>query len=343
MEEKRNSRITIREVADRANVSITTVSRCLNGTKRVNPDVEQRILDAVRELNYIPNASAQNIRRGCSNLLGVVVPDIANPYFSGICKEMERLFFDHGYHLIIGSTGDHPLKEQSMLYSLQKHRIDGLIVSTNGQNDDALKQLKDQGLPLVLFDRFQPGLDVDYVLEDNYGNARLCIRYLLDQGHKRIAVVKGYPSIVSARRFEACEDAVKEAGLDLDPSLCMEPCSSYEEYCQKFFSLFTMPDRPTAVFLSNPAQMKYFVMAANQYGIRLPEDLSFTGFGMEDYKNLFPCSATCMIQDYESSAQAIVRIMLERLSDSKNAGEVPAKKIQVPCFFHIGSSVRKIF
>lgn len=342
MEEKRNGKITIREVANRANVSITTVSRCLNGTKHVNPDVEQRILKAVQELNYIPNASAQNIRKGCSNILGVVVPDIANPYFSGICKEMERLFFDHGYHLIIGSTEDNPLKEQSMLYSLQKHRIDGLIVSTNGQNDSTLKQLKDQGIPLVLFDRFQPGLDVDYVLEDNYGNARLCIRYLLDQGHKRIAVVKGYPSIVSTQRFQAYEQAVREAGLTMDSSLCIEPCSSYEEYCQKFFSLFTMQNRPTAVFLSNPAQMKYFVMAANQYGIRLPEDISFTGFGIEDYKNLFSCSATCIIQDYESSAQAIVRLMLDRLTGSEKAVDVLPKQIEVPCFFHIGTSVRKL-
>lgn len=344
MEKKlKPEKVTIREVAQRANVSITTVSRCLNGTKKVNPDVEARVLKAVHDLGYIPNASAQNIRRGCSKLLGVVVPDIANPYFSGICKEMESLFFDEGYHLIICSTDDDPAKEQSMLYSLQRHQIDGLIVSTNGRNDGTLRQIRDQGVPLVLFDRFQSGLDVDYVLENNGQSAYLCVRHLTGQGHRRIAVVKGVPSAVSEERFLACMRALTDAGLTPDPDLIIGPCRGYEEYCQRFFTLFSMPDRPTAVFLSNPSQMRYFVMAANQYGIRLPGDMSFTGFGMEDFKNLFSCPATCIIQDYKASAQAIVRLMRRRLDGpQKGTVSLPPERIEVPYTFHIGGSVQRL-
>lgn len=331
---------TIQDVAAKAGVSISTVSRYMNGTKKLSEPARMRVEAAIRQLAYLPDANARSVRLRRSLTVGILVPDIENLYFSAVCKRVEALLYPRGHSLIMCNTGEDPAKERACLENLLQRRVDGLAVATTGGNAALLARAQALGVPLVLFDRAEKGVAADLVAEENAENARRCTLPLLEAGHTRIAFFSGPASWVSSERRKGFEQALREAGLSPDPALFAAHCPDYPAFSRCFSSFFCGAGAATAAFLSNPTLMRYFVMAAREQGVELPKEASFTGFGSWEYRALLPVAPTCLVQDGPAAAEAVARLLVRRMEECRQ-GDPPAapRRVLIPCRFEPGGSV----
>lgn len=339
---EQRGRPTIWDVAELAGVSIATVSRYMNGTQAVSKAASNAIAKAMAQLDYVPNANVRSIKLGQTRTVGIIVPDISNFFQARVCRRVEHLLYQKRYSLVIASTGNNTEKERSCIHNFLERRVDGLLVSSAGQNNDLLGRAAKGGLPLVLFESYQPELpDLDYVLEDSYGHACRLTRSLLERGHRRISFLKGFEhSTVSEARFAGFCDTLCAAGLAPDPALIWEGCRDRADCVRVFEALRREPGLFTAVATTTPEQMKFLVMEANRQGVRIPQDVSLTGFGIEDYTALFPFSATCVVSDPLANADALVELILRRMDEVRTGKPpAPAEKRIIPCQFFTGNSV----
>lgn len=340
-----NSKATIWDVAAEAGVSITTVSRYMNGTQRVGPAASEAIERAIRKLDYLPNANVRSIKLRQTRTVAIIVPDISNFFLARVCRRVEHLLYQAGYALIIGSTGNNVEKEHRCIRSMLERRVDGLLISSAGQNNDLLRRAAADGLPMVLFESPQPDLGgVDYVLEDNRANARLITRTVLEHGHRKISFLKGFAhSTLAEERWLGFCDALAEAGLSPEDALVWENCRDRTDCAPVLEALRRQPGLFTAVIASTPEQMKFLVMEARRQKVSIPRQLSLTGFGIEDYTALFPFETTCILSDPLANADALVALILHRMAqarDGENFGE-PQRRI-IPCRFAQGDSVGRV-
>ena len=173
---------TITDVANLAKVSIATVSRVLNDTGPVSPELERRVIDAVKKLSYQPNKVARSLRRSESLTVGVLIPDSRNPYFAEVAKAIEDTCSNEGYTVVLCNTDEQPEKAVNYLETLYQQRVAGLIVVSPGQIMSQLQRLLERGFPLVVADRPLPLLEADTVSADNYDGAHQAIQHLIDLG-----------------------------------------------------------------------------------------------------------------------------------------------------------------
>ena len=225
---------------------------------------------------------------------------------------------------------------------LLERRVDGLIVATSGRNSRLISSIRASGIPVVLIERILPYLQVDYVAEKHRECMTRLTEHLLENNHRNIAFLKGAEtSQVSEYRFQVYCDILKDHNVPLLPEFYFDNCYS-EEICQQAFrKIFDHLDRITAVMLTNANQIKYLVKAAHQQGIRLPEDLSFLGFGLEDYKTLFASPVTCIIQNYKALARNVADRILELIQPREDTDPEP-RTILVDSEFFQGQSVRHL-
>ena len=208
---------TIREVAGIAGVSYATVSHVINNTRVVSPETRERVMDAMAELNYRPNALARSLRQGKTNTLGLVLPDSANPFFAEISRSIEDEAFNKGYSVFLCNTELDTRRELFYVDVLSKKQVDGIIFVAAGDQADSLDFLAREGMPVVMIDRNIPNVEVDAVLPDHQLGGFLATRHLLQLGHKRIACIAGPSSITpSAERITGYRDALEQAEIPYD-------------------------------------------------------------------------------------------------------------------------------
>ncbi len=208
---------TIRDVAERAGVSTTTVSHVVNRTRKVDPRTAARVEAAVEELGYRPNALARSMRRGRTHTVGIVVPDIANPFFGDLVRSLEDHMFEAGYSAIICNSDGDQVKEAAYLEVLLSKKVDGLLLIAASQSSEGLRHLVDSGPPTIVVDRELGDLPVSQVLVENHRGGYLAGRHLLELGHRDIAVIAGPGGTgTSARRLEGFRGATDEAGVTID-------------------------------------------------------------------------------------------------------------------------------
>jgi LacI family transcriptional regulator len=211
---------TMRDVADHAGVSISTVSHVINETRPVSEELQRRVSQAMQELGYQPNLLARGLRRGETFTIGVVVPDSANPYFAEVTRGIEDTSFDRGYSVILCNSDGDPRKEEMYANLLSEKRVDGIVFVTAGLRTDHFAQLQKQELPVVLVDRDIRDSDLDVVLSDNHRGGLIATRHLLGLGHRRIACIAGPAHLLpSAERLEGYHRALQEAGVARDERL----------------------------------------------------------------------------------------------------------------------------
>lgn len=210
------AKVTIVDVATRSGVSISTVSRYLKDAGSINPASAAKIDLAIRELNYIPNSFARNLKRGSANLIGVVEPDISQHFFSHTIKAINNILYQNGYMLLVCDSDFQPRKEQFLINRLMEQNVSGILVATTGQNTEFLRKISERFPNIVLFDREEDRLSLDCVVEDNEENAYRLTRHLIAQGARRIAVLTGLAHVSSTRqRMAGICRATEEAGIPL--------------------------------------------------------------------------------------------------------------------------------
>ncbi|MFZ6843910.1 LacI family DNA-binding transcriptional regulator [Undibacterium sp. RuTC16W] len=270
---------TMKQVAEKARVSTTTVSHVINNTRVVSEDARERVLSVIQELRYIPSAVARSLKNDKTHTLGMMIPNNSNPYFAEVIQGIEDESFRLGYNIILCNSYDDPKKQAAYTRVLMEKRIDGLILVSSGIDLELTQLLADEAIPKVLVDREVPGVAADFIEADHEQGGYLATKYLLDLGHRRIACVSGPKTLLpSGDRVSGYLRALKEAGIDFNSEYLAHSDFTSQGGFSAFQQLLALPDRPTAIFASNDLMAIGGLCAAQQTGMRIPEELSVMGY-----------------------------------------------------------------
>jgi LacI family transcriptional regulator len=307
---------TIRDVAQRAGVSTTTVSHVINGTRKVEPSTTSRVRAAIEELGYRPNALARSMRRGSTHTVGVVLPDIANPFFGDLARSLEDHMFEAGYSAIICNSDGDTVKEGRYLDVLLSKQVDGLLLVAASQPSEGLIDLVRQGTPTIVVDRELDDISVSQVLVANRQGGLLAGRHLLTLGHRDFGVIAGPGSLgTSARRLEGFEAALAEAAVELPEARVFRGDFRAASGRVAMDGWLRSGHSPTAVFAENDLMAIGALSAAHAAGLDVPGDVSVVGFdGIAFGVDVTP-PLTTVSQSIEDMAAAATELLFERLGD----------------------------
>ena len=314
---------TIKDVALKADVSVTTVSHVVNDTRHVSAKVRERVELAIRELGYVPNAMARSLKSNTTSTLGMLIPNSSNPYFAEIVRIVEDRCFGAGYTLVLCNTDDEPHRQSVYLKVLAERRIDGLIVVSTGAgtaDDDSLaKQLHGLRVPTVLVDREIADPACDLVETAHMQGGLLAVRHLLSLGHKRIACIGGPVGVMpSEQRIEGWRMALAEAGAtpDTDTLLWRGGFTSQGGY-EAMHAILRTPQAPSAVFVCNDLMAIGALRAAHESGVHVPDDLSIVGFDDIELSAYTSPPLTTVAQPKERIGALAVDMLLERVGGKR--------------------------
>ncbi len=312
--------VTIREVAEKAGASVTTVSHVINETRHVSDEIRLRVLDAMKELNYRPNALARSLRMGQTHTLALILPDSSNPFFADVGRHVEDEAFRLGYSVILCNTQGDPRREDLYVDVLDKKQVDGIIFVATGEQVASLNFLRSRAMPVVVVNRDLDNIDVDLIFTDNYQGGYLATRHLLDLGHTRIACIAGPSDLtLGADRVDGYRHALEEAGLAYDERLVQagdyQPASGFQAASE----LLARPDRPSAIFACNDLMAIGALRAAVEAGCRVPLDLSVVGFDDIELARFTNPPLTTIAQDKTEIGRQAIQRLVQRITAPNGA------------------------
>ena len=328
--------ITIKSVARKAGVSITTVSRVINGNYPVSAASKKRVENAMKDLNYRPNIIARNLRSNKTNLIAFVVADISNPFFMDAVKGLEGEVEQEGYNLVIASSNGSIEKEHKLIDSLIEQRIGGLVIASSDASGEGVKTCLEMNIPVVLIDRMIEGMDLNQVGWDNYAGAKLLTEKLIEKGHRRIGIVNVSLAHQSGTlRRDGFLDTLEEHGIPRVDEYVSPANFSMEEAYKWAGKLLGREKRPTALFCANNVMLEGALMAAGDASLSIGEELSLVSFGSIDFDRFLSTSITCLHQDSSLMGQKAGEILLRQLKGR----EEEKHTIVIPSEFREGDSI----
>jgi LacI family transcriptional regulator len=270
---------TIADVARAAGVSTATVSRALSGAPGLRPETRERVLAIARQLGYRPSGVARALKRGMTRTLGLIVTDIANPYFPAVVRAVEDAARQHGFTVLLGNGDEDPDREAAYLELLAERRVDGLIVASGALGERHRRWLVDAPVPVVLVNSALPDTPLPAILSDNRAGGRLAAEHLLQLGHRRLGHIAGPPSSsATAERLAGIREAMAAWGLD-PADLALETGDGHPSGgAAAMERLLRRQPAPTGVLCYNDLTAIGALRAAHARGLRVPEDLSIVGF-----------------------------------------------------------------
>jgi LacI family transcriptional regulator len=314
--------VTIKDVARIAGVSPMTVSRVINRSDRVSPETRRRVELAIAQLGFVPSRLARGLSRQRTGALAVIVPDVANPFFTLIVRGVEDVARRSGYRVILCDTRADLAIERDVIEEMMAHRVEGIVIAPVSDRSRAhLRRLRDFGVPFVLIDRVVPGVDSDVVLGDSVGGARVLVEHLLALGHRRIGFIVESDDVSTARdRRRGYEEALAAAGIALDPALIVRTTVDPAGGRDGMARLLALDARPTAVFTVNNLVALGAIEAVRAAGLEVPNDVALVCFDdIEFASRLYPF-LTVMMQPAETFGTLGAQLLLERIGDGAESG-----------------------
>ncbi|WP_227765482.1 LacI family DNA-binding transcriptional regulator [Zhaonella formicivorans] len=319
----------IKQIAEKAGVSIATVSRAINQPHLVRPSTREKVLKIVREMNYAPNPIAQGLLTGRTNTIALVVPTLRNPYFGQLAEGAESVLAGNGYNLTISSSYESISRQESIIENILKRRVDGLILAGSGAFQEGYeKALNKIKIPIAAIE-YIPGQDTfNCIYVDDITGVRMAIEHLIHQGHKRIGVIPGNPKmLVTIRRLKAIKNILAEYDLELDKKLiCHGSYDSLESGRLAMTEILAAEKVPTAVFAFNDIMAIGAMKCAQDRGLKIPEDVAIVGFDdipMSEYTT--PGLTTLRAPNFQIGKTAAT-ILLEQI----NNPTAPIRKVLLP-------------
>jgi len=303
----------IKDVAARAGVSTASVSRVLNGSKPVSDGTRERVLAAVRDLNYSIDQRARGLRRRRSGTLGLILADVLNPFFTQVIHSIEDVAYQSNNSLFLCNSDENPERERFYLELMQSQRIDGIILLPVTGSGAVLSPLLRHDVPVVCLDRRVDDVDLDSVLVDNVAGATMAVAHLVALGHRRIGYIGGRLVTPGIERLAGFRRALEMHGLVEHPELIRQGDSKQESGYKETLALLALDMPPSAIFaINNP--MSLGVMAAiKERGLRIPEDISVIGFDDAPWSGLLNPPLTTIAQPTDALGTAAARLLLERI------------------------------
>jgi LacI family transcriptional regulator len=316
------NRPTQTDVARRAGVSGATVSYVLNGVRdgrvQISEETRQRVLDAIEELGYEPDARAQALRSGSTRTIALIIPDLRNPHFCEYATGIEEAARSAGYHLLLSSTTMNDEYAVEIFKDLSRRRFDGLIIATSfilesQEAQDTLEQVRKRGLPIVEMDE---NYGVDSVFADYHQATKEVMSYLLSLGHRRIGMIYGVGAHeLGEDRLQPYQEGLKAAGIPIDPNLIARCGPAIEDGYQAALKLLQLPSRPTAIISINDLLAISALRAAADLGLRVPADLSLVGFDDIPMANYLAPRLTTVTKDARAAGTRAFEVLLARIKN----------------------------
>lgn len=306
---------TIVEVAKRARVSTATVSNVIRGTQRVSSALQERVNKAIRDLDYHPNELARSLKVRQTRMLGMVLPDITNPFFPEIMRGAEDSAFERGYFLLTANTDEQIERERRIVSALRSYRVDGiLLASAPGKNTSHIQRTIESGIAVVCIDRAAQGIKTDSVLLDNVRGARECVAHLVESGFRRIAIITGALELQTAReRLQGYEEGLQEARIPVTKKLIFEGDFREESGYRLGKKILAGKTRPCAIFVSNGVMALGLLRALEEMKVRCPEDIAIATFDALAVDRSFRPHLTAVEQpSYEIGIRA-ASILMDRV------------------------------
>lgn len=308
---------TIKDVAKRASVSTATVSAVLNGTTYVSPELRQRVQQAVAELGYTTDGVARSLKKGMTNLIGLIVDDVTAPFYMSLVDEISAAAYAEGYSVLLCPTEHDAAKEKKYMSVLRSHRVAGIIWAPTGRPDNyAADDFKNLSIPIVFVDRVVPTVDhYDTVLLDNRLASMQATNYLLDLGHRRIAMITGSDFVAPSReRREGYEAAFSNRDLIVDPDLIRNGQFRAAEAFAECRQLLRDEKSVSAILIGSD-QMFIGVMRALQHqGLSCPRDISIATIDDFPLAGVFSPRITAVRQPIREMGQTALKLLLQRIS-----------------------------
>lgn len=274
--------VTIKHIATALNISISTVSRALHDAYDVSPETRRKVLALAEKLEYNPNPFAVSLVKQETKIIGVLLPEIATPYFSMVVKGIQDVAYNAGYNVMFFISDESLEREQLILKKLSVNSLDGLLVSVSIETNTSehIQKLMEKGLPVVFFDRVLKDINTSKIVQDDYHGAFNATTHLIQQGYKRIAHLAGPKNLENAQqRAQGYLDALKENNVEMKKNLLIYSSFSQEDGVRDMSKLLGLRPLPDAVFAVNDRKAIGAMIALRRYGYKVPEHIGIISFG----------------------------------------------------------------
>ncbi|MYL29739.1 substrate-binding domain-containing protein [Halobacillus halophilus] len=313
-------KVTIYDVAEKASVSISTVSKVLNEKGNINEKTKQRVYDAIKALDYKPSV-VLSVQKAMKTI-GVLIPDIANPFMAEVTRAVEDSGRKKGFNVMICSTDNDPDKEEEYITMLQQKYLDGMIIATGLKNSRALNKLKKSEVPVVLLTRDVPKFPAHSVMVDDFQGGYDAGTYLAELGHKRVAALMEDVDVPSIKqRFYGLKEALQACNVPMTEASTRYAPHSLAESKQAALDLLSQEITPTAIFASTEILAVGVLQAAKEKGLKVPEDLSVIGFDNSILAQVTDPQLTTIGQPAQKMGEKAIELFVEELLDKKEQEE----------------------
>ena len=311
---------TIKDVAKRAGVSTTTVSHVINKTRFVAEETRNAVWQAIQELHYSPSAVARSLKVNHTKTLGLLATSSEAPYFAEIIEAVEHHCFERGYTLILGNAHNDLQKQRAYLSMMAQKRVDGLLVMCSEYPDDLLKMLEEnRNIPMVVMDWGESRADfTDTVLDNAFQGGYLAGRYLIERGHRDIGAIPGQlERNTGGGRHAGFLKALQEAGIAVRSEWIVQGDFEPESGYQAMQQILQQKQRPTAIFCGGDIMAMGAICAADEMGLRVPQDISVIGYDNVRNARYFTPALTTVHQPKAQLGEKALEMLLDRITSKR--------------------------
>lgn len=317
-------KITIKDIAKVLGLTPSAVSKALNDHPRISDKTKNAVRNTAKELNYQPNYLASALRKGKSNLVGVMIPKNNSSFFSSVVENIEDVLNKKGYNIIITQSNESYEKECSNINALLQTQVDGVIASIANAttNLDHYTKIKDKGIPLIMFDRGEDDLGVDYVGIDDYNCSLKIIEHLVKQGCRRIAHIGGFEHTrIFRNRMRGYKDGLKKYGLPFDEKLLVTSHLKLEDGRRIMKEFLQLDEKPDAIYAAGDYSALGALQVLQENNIGVPDEIALVGFSNEPFTSLVNPSITTINQNSDEIGTIAAQTFLQRIQNPLKDGK----------------------
>jgi LacI family transcriptional regulator len=317
---KSGKKYSLKDIANDLNISKTTVSLVLNNKgneNKISADTQKRIKDYAKKNDYVPNQLARGLSIGKSETIGLIIPNISDTFYSKVAGIIEREAQEQGYTVLFSSSYEDPKKEGKLIHSMLNRQVDGLIIASTQQNQKEIDFLKKEKFPFVLFDRYYPDKDTDYVVVDNYLGTKKITEHLLNLGRKRIGLITLKPGLEPiAQRLQGYKDALTQFNIKSEESYIVEieRESYFKEIENALVGLVLAKDPVDAIVFSTHYLASQGLRVLKKLAINVPKDVAIVSFDELSAFDIVEPPITSVIQPTNEIGSTAVKILLNKIN-----------------------------
>ncbi|AKD03731.1 LacI family DNA-binding transcriptional regulator [Pontibacter korlensis] len=337
------NKVTIHDIAEKLNITASTVSRALNNSPRISEATKKAVLKAAKQMNYQPNNIAAALRNGKSNIIGIIVPTADRAFFASVIRGIEEVANTLDHKIIISQSYDNYEKEVQTIDALFRARVDGIIASIgkNTENFEHFRNAQKKGMPLVLFDRTTDELEVSQVLIDDYWGAYKVVEHLIEQGCRRIAHFTNPKKVsVFKERLRGYVDALKDNGLPYEEELVVPSNLQLADGRASMEQLLQLKELPDAVFSASDFGAMGAMQVLKEHNIQIPQQIALAGFSNDPFTSFTDPPLTTVDQLSITMGKRTAELFFQQLK-SDDSNFIPQKTVLKPELIIRKSSLKK--